>query len=317
MQKYELQQLQPIDFLKTTTMHKLDLMFDKLLYFGIILPLSKLPLFLLYRVSDFLYIIMLVIGYRKEVIGDNIQKAFTNKKPSEVKRIRRKFYRHFCDIIIESFKSFSMSNEEINRRFKYLNPEIADGYYNKNKNVIFCGGHYCNWEISAMASALQMSHMIKGIYMPLKNKFWDEKIKSNRNRTGVKFISVKEVKEEMSMDDGPFGTAFLMDQSPGNPKRGKWIKFLGRPTVALYGSEKYARKFNTPVFYFGINKVKRGYYEIYIEKICDDPSNMKEGEITLKVNRLLEKAIIQQPEYYLWSHRKWKHSKEFPGEYDF
>ncbi len=167
----------------------------KILYYLVILPVSLLPYFFLYRISDFLFFLFYyVLGYRKKVIVGNIKRSFPDKSGEEHKRIAKAFYRHFADLIVESLKVFTISKKEVEERMKFLNPELINRYFDEGKSVILAGGHYNNWELFAVAIDQAVKHQSIAIYKPLSNKFFDEKMRATRGKYGLEMISIKEVK---------------------------------------------------------------------------------------------------------------------------
>lgn len=282
-----------------------------LLYYLVIIPISLLPFPLLYGLSDFLYILFYyVLGYRKKVIMGNIKRSFPEKTEAEQVAIGKKFYRHFCDLILESLKAFTISQRQVAKRVICKNPEVIDKYYNQGRSVIIAGGHYNNWELFAVGVDQAIKHKAIGIYKPLSNKFFDEKMRNTRSKYGLRMISTKAVKEEFDKDlNSLTATVFATDQSPSNPNNCYWMKFLNQDTGVLFGTEKYAKEYNYPVVYGRINKEKRGHYSFEFFDVTDAPRETEYGEITEKVTHMLEKDIRDIPQYWLWSHRRWKHKQ--------
>jgi KDO2-lipid IV(A) lauroyltransferase len=282
----------------------------QLLYFLLIKPLSFVPLPVMYKVSNALsWFLYKVVKFRRDVIEGNIKRSFPEKPPEEQQYIIREYYRHLCDLIFEAIHSFSISEKELFSRCRVANPEIFEPYYEKGQSVIVCAGHYNNWEMVGTAFDRQILHQSVGLYKPLKNVFFDQKMKDSRSRFGLKMVSIRKVKEYFRDLDEPTVTLFATDQSPSNPKRAYWTTFLNQDTGVLFGTEAYAKKTNSPVLFGHITKVKRGHYDILFELITDDPSQLPEGAITETHTRLLEEEIRKAPQYWLWSHRRWKHKR--------
>lgn len=280
-------------------------------YYLVIIPLSYLPFGVLYFIADFIYLIVYkVIGYRRKVVFQNIRNSFPEKTPEECKKIEKEFYSHLSDIVVESIKAFSISKEKCNKRMIVRNPEIFDPYYEKGQSIIAIGGHNGNWEMYAVAGAIQLKHRVEALYTAFQNKFFDTKMRESRSRFGLKMIPTS-AKRELDPDSGkPKLAIFGIDQCPRKTQRVHWMRFLNQETAVQFGAEKYARTHNTPVFFGNIYKVKRGHYEVEYELICDDPAKMKHGEIIAEGTKRLEKVILNQPAYWLWSHKRWKHSRE-------
>ena len=281
---------------------------SKLLYYLAILPISYLPYNILYFISDVLCLILYyVIGYRKKVILSNIQNSFPEKSTEEQMEIMRSFYSHFVDIIVESIKGFTITENQIRQRFKVRNPEILDQFFKDEINLIMAGGHYNNWEYFALGIGLHIKHIPVGIYKPLSNKFFGEKMKKTRQRFGLKLLSMKETKEGFKKGFGkPDVIIFAFDQSPSNAKNSYWMRFLNQDTAVLFGVEKYAKEYNRPVIFCTIHKTKRGHYECEFQIMSEDSNNLPYGKITEMNTLQLEKDILEKPEFWLWSHRRWK-----------
>jgi Kdo2-lipid IVA lauroyltransferase/acyltransferase len=284
----------------------------QVLYYLIIKPLSLLPLQALYLLSDFLYLIIYyLIPYRKKLVVKNLKNAFPEKKPKEINTLTKKFYKHFCDLIVESLRVFSISKQEAIERCKLTNPELLEDLYRKNKSVIIICGHYNNWEMAAVAFNDQVPHQTVGIYTPLSNAFFNQKFLKSRGRFGVKLIVARDVKNYFSQNTNQLtATAFGSDQSPSRNKTNfYWTKFLNQDTAVLFGAEKYAVEYNYPAVFMKINKIKRGYYEFSFQLVEENPATAHYGAITEKHTQLLEQQIIAQPEFWLWTHNRWKVSK--------
>jgi Kdo2-lipid IVA lauroyltransferase/acyltransferase len=287
------------------------ILFSYLLYYLVIIPISLLPFPLLYLLSDFLFFILhSLLGYRKKIVVGNISNSFPEKSKHEINEITKLFYKHFCDVIVESLKSFTISDAQISKRMILKNPELLNKYYDNKQSVILAGGHYNNWEWIAVALDKQMKHQSIAIYKTLSNKFFDEKMRSTRGKFGLLMVSTKLVAETFSKFKNELtATIFAIDQSPSNPKKCYWMNFLNQDTPVLFGTEKFAKDYNQPVLFGTITKVKRGFYQIAFETVTDNPTNTEHGYITETTTKLLEAEIIKAPQYWLWTHRRWKHKR--------
>lgn len=285
------------------------LILNFLLYYLVIIPISLLPFPILYGLSDFLFVLFYyVLGYRKKIVLGNIQRSFPKLSHKEHITICKKFYRHFCDLILESLKTFTISKKEVQKRVVCKNPDVINKYYDNKQSVIVAGGHYNNWEIFAVAVNGLIKHKAIGIYKPLTNNYFDKKMRNTRSKYGLYMISTKIVKQVFEEEKNNLtATIFAIDQSPSNPKSAHWMNFLNQDTAVLFGTEKYAKEYNYPVVFGRINKEKRGYYSFEFFDVTDQPASTKHGEITEKITHLLEKDIQHIPQYWLWSHRRWKH----------
>ncbi len=288
----------------------------KFAYYFLVLPLSYLPLGILYIFTDFFFLILAtVFPYRKKVIEENLKRSFPDKSPKELKQLKRQFYLHFCDLLAEGIKNLSISKKELSRRFKVNNAELMDDLFSQNKSVILVSGHYNNWEWLISSQSFLFKHQAMGIGMPMTSKFWDKKINERRMRFGMNVIHAKNFKEEIQKNSGqPIAILTLADQSPGDSTKAYWTKFLNQETAILFGVEQMAHTYDFAVVFFATRKVMRGYYEMDLKLITDTPRKQEWGSITEKHIHLLETEIIDKPEHWIWSHKRWK--REIPSNLD-
>lgn len=284
---------------------------NRIFYYGIVLPISLLPFPVLYLFSDILAFLMYyVVGYRKKVVFENLKNSFPEKSKEERVRIAKKFYRHFCDITLESLKMFTISEKDARERMVYSGLEVPQKYFEQNKSMIVAMAHYNNWEMVAVTVDQQTEHQALAIYKPLTNKYFDKKMLSSREKYGLKMIHNRTVKEDFeAMKNKLTATYFLIDQAPSVHSKPYWTTFLNQETGVLTGTEKYAQAYNYAVVFLDVQKPKRGYYTARFIDVTDSPRSFSDGEITEKVTRMLEGYIQAQPEYWLWSHRRWKRKK--------
>jgi KDO2-lipid IV(A) lauroyltransferase len=249
------------------------------------------------------------------IVFQNLTNSFPHKSQTDIKTIARKFYRHFSDLIVESAKLFTISKQSLLARSRYVNPEVLDQYYDQGQSVIIVAGHYNNWEMWAQSCNPQMKHQAVGIYTPLRNKFFNKKFSISRGRYNVVLLPKDDVKTYFKDNKNLLkAVIFGADQSPSpHTKKVYWTNFLNQDTAVMFGSEKYAKEYNYPVIFAAIDKVKRGYYTITFELLEADPTTSAHGSITEKHTRRLEQQILEKPEYYLWTHRRWKRKcSDFP-----
>jgi KDO2-lipid IV(A) lauroyltransferase len=272
-----------------------------------------LPLFILYRFSDLFYFLLITIfPYRKTVIDENIRRSFPQMSEVEQRAIRKKFYRHFADILIEGIANLSMSQSELSKRFKVINPEVMQELYDKKKSVILVSGHYNNWEWLISAQQFLFPHQAMGIGMPMTSKFWDKKVNERRQRFGMKVVHSGNFKEEIKGMKEPVAILTLSDQSPGDSRKSYWMDFLNQTTAVLFGTEQMAHTYDMAVVFFALKKVKRGYYEMELKLITEEPRKLPWGAITDAHTRMLEYEIRYKPENWIWSHKRWK--REIPED---
>jgi len=282
--------------------------------FGILLLISYLPLWFLFRISDLFYLILIsVFPYRKKVIENNLRNSFPELSNEEIRKFRNKFYRHFADIVIEGIKNLTISKNELAKRFVLKNPTIVNELTEKNQSVMLISGHYGNWEWMITSLATWFDCKTVGIGMPLTNSFWDEALNKRRSRFGLQVAHSGNYKVVINRDEANV-ILVLSDQSPSNSENAYWTEFLNQQTAVLFGAEFMMndQKF-IPVF-FKTTKVKRGFYEVELVPFEGELNETNYGEITSWHTQLLEKTIKKQPEFWLWSHKRWK--REIPVNLD-
>ncbi len=274
--------------------------------------LSLLPFWLLYRLSDILFfIIYYLIGYRRKITFQNLQKSFPEKNTKDLNHIERRFYLFLTDLMVETIKLMSISKKSIIKRCHFSDETAAliNKLYSEKKHIIFAMGHFGNWEWAGPATSLVTQHPLFAIYKPLSNPFFDQLLYNIRTRFGTKLIAMNNTWKEMLQNQSHIhATAFIADQTP-SPEHAYWTTFLNQDTPVFWGIEKIARKLNYPVVFVSVRRIKRGYYTIFSELLSERPANTMEGELSEKHTRKLEQEIIQQPETWLWSHRRWKHKR--------
>ncbi len=284
---------------------------SRILLYCLILPLSWLPLPLIYRISDVLcFIIYRGVGYRKKVVRNNLNRSFPEKSIAEIIDIEKSFYLHLSDLIMESVKQFSIRRKEILRSCKVVNPELLIELGKKHKRIIVAAGHYGNWELTSVALGMHPDFTVQGVYTPLKNKYMDRKLLTSRERYGMRMLSRHDIKTFAEQEPaGPEVILFATDQTPSNVRRCYWMNFLGQETPIFFGTEKFAGEKGWPVVFGRIAKPRRGYYELSFELLDENPQSAPYGEITQKHTLALEEEIREIPAFWLWTHKRWKRTR--------
>ncbi|WP_042492106.1 lysophospholipid acyltransferase family protein [Aequorivita sublithincola] len=280
-----------------------------ILVYPILWLLSKLPMGILYFKSSALYILVYyVVGYRKKVVKDNLALVFPEKTQSERDRIAKQFFKHLCDVIFETIKSFTISEKEIRKRFKVTNVEILDSYYQNDRSILLMAGHYGNWEWSGILNKL-MQHQAHAVYKPLDSKQFDALVKKTREHFGGIIVSNKKIVGVLfrKWKKGiKTLTYILSDQTPKLGAFKHRDTFMGIDVPMFTGTEELAKKLDFSVLYLKVEKVKRGYYTATFVSLVENPKEYPDFQITRMFFDALESQIREKPEYYLWSHKRWK-----------
>tara|TARA_R110002049_G_scaffold117704_8_gene271344 strand:- start:5588 stop:6469 length:882 start_codon:yes stop_codon:yes gene_type:complete len=272
--------------------------------------ISILPFRLLYLFSDVLYVLLYhIIGYRKQVVNTNLKTVFPEKTDKEIAVIRKKFYKHLCDMFLEMAKTMSISETELKKRFKIKNPQEFKRLEKLNKSIILIFGHYASWEWSIV---LQNYISFKGlaVYKKLANKHFDTLVRNIRSKFNTKLINTKETINAIShyeVSGVRTITGFLSDQSPRLNKDAYWGEFMGIKVPCFTGAERLAKKLDFSTAYLKVTKVKRGFYEAEIMTLAENPKEFENYKLTDMFLREVEKQIYEAPEYYFWTHKRWKH----------
>jgi len=271
--------------------------------------LSLFPLTLLYIFAYGLYILIYyVFSYRKKVVRQNLANALPEKTPAELKVIEKRFYRYLADLIFEVVKMKSISEAQIRKRFIFRNKEQVEAYLKNGQSVLICAAHYGNWEWGTLGIGLNFKAYHYPIYKPLNNPFFDQWFKKVRGRFGNRLIAMRQTLRALQESKDQVSIfSFGNDQAPSWNESHYWTTFLHQPASIQLGIEKIARKTNQPIFYFKVNRIKRGYYTVDCVPLYLNPAETAEFEITEMHTRVLEEMIRKEPAYWLWSHKRWKH----------
>jgi KDO2-lipid IV(A) lauroyltransferase len=281
--------------------------------YSLVWLLHLLPERILYFLSDLLFLLMYhLVAYRKKVVFENLRRAFPEFDQETIRRTAKKFYHHLCDLMLEQAVLHFFSESQVKQRMSVKNPELLNDLYARGKMVMAVLGHYGNWEYMA-ALGLSIDHPVVAIYKPLRNKYFDRMIRQNRAAFGVIPVPMKSIARKLVEYHGKKEavlTLFLGDQRPQYQQIHYWTKFMGLDTPMFLGTEKLARKLDAAVVFLKVRKLLRGRYEVEVELICESPEGLGPYEITERHVAILEELIREEPAFWLWSHRRWKHSYE-------
>ena len=287
-----------------------------ILIYPILWIISIMPFRILYAISDGVFLLLYyVIGYRKSIVRDNIKLVFPEKSEQEIKVISKKFYHHMCDMFLEMIKTLTVSKKELSKRFVLKNLETLKELEATEKSIVVMYGHYASYEWSIILQSYATNTAL-GIYKRIANKYFDRLVRRIRSKYNSTLVDSKQALkriEELHEKKEAKLIAFISDQSPKLKPNNYWGEFMGIHIPCFTGAELTAKKYNYPISYLKIDKVKRGHYESEFIILSKDPKNVKDFEITEKFNRILESQIKKAPEFYLWTHKRWKHRHEAPA----
>lgn len=278
--------------------------------------IGYLPFWFLFFLSDGFYYLIRLSGYRRKVVLTNLRNSFPEKSEKELKVIAKKFFHHLSDMFFETFKLYRISEKELKKRIQFENTELIDRYYDEGKDVIAVLGHYGNWEWMPSMDLFVKTNGCQ-VYQTLRSKEYDKYMFDLRSRWGTLNFTMKASYRSMHklrMDNKRFLIGMISDQSPRKNKIQHYTTFLNQDTPVHLGAEKMAVKTNSPVVFVRIEKPKRGYYKVTLEPLFENPTETKEFEITDTFNKRLENLIKEKPEFWLWSHKRWKHKRNEVAE---
>ena len=287
-----------------------------LLTYPVLIGFSILPHFVLYGLSDLLYVILYrVFGYRTKVVRENLNLCFPNKSEKELQDIERSFYKHLCDLFVEMIKALTVSKKQVMKRFKFKNTELVNQYLRNNRGVVLVCGHYSSWE-----GMLSIGYHIEGkgyaVYTPLSNKYFERLIVKSREKHLIHLGSRYKVLNDVNYNEKNNITyiyGLAADQSPQPKPKTYWRTFMGVEVPVFNGAEQMAVKFDLPVVFADINRTKRGHYEINIDMISEKPMETNKNEITDIFTERLEAQIRKDPTQYFWTHNRFKHMGKNPN----
>jgi KDO2-lipid IV(A) lauroyltransferase len=288
------------------------------LLYPLIWAFSLLPLRILYLFSDFVLYPLLykVVGYRKKVVRENILSVYPDWSEERRLELEAKFYHYLSDLFIETIKGFSISFSELNKRVSYANLEEFNAYFERYDGLVMTAGHVGNYEWLAQHFP-QFRHLKMGVpYRKLTNPYFDKAFRASRERGGATLFHTDKTWDYLREVTGKYLLVLANDQSAPAAKS-FWVKFLNRDTSFFEGTEKIARQLNAPVIFVKISVPKRGHYRVSFHPITEDPSKEELGHILNEHARLLEENIHAAPQYWLWSHKRWKHKKPAGFTYGF
>jgi len=272
--------------------------------------ISILPFRIFYWFSDFVYFLVYhVIGYRRKTVRENLALTLPHLSDAERKEIEKKFYQHMCDMFLEMIKTMSITPEEMEKRFTITNMDLFHEYENKGKSVVLVASHYASWEWLLTLNKRMLFNGV-GVYKKIANPYFDKLVRKIRGKYDAELVETKKAIPLMAQNqrDGILSLYGLAsDQSPKLDRIFHSMKFMGIEVPVHTGAEMLAKKYDLSVIFIKVKKVGRGYYEASIVPIADNPKEYENFEITEKYLREVEKQIYEAPEYYLWTHKRWKH----------
>ena len=252
-----------------------------------------------------------MIRYRRDVVSTNLKNSFPDRSEAERRQIERRYYRYMADLMMETIKMITVSEASLRKRMKPTNPELVDHYFKQGRSIIAAAGHYCNWEMAALAFGLLTTEKRIIVYKPQTNEVFNDMFNRVRARFGAILVAMRQTLRTMiALKNELTFSVLVSDQTPNYHEINYFTTFLNQPTAVFLGIEKLAKLIDAVVIFYRIDRVKRGYYTYTLVPLIEQPKQAAEHEITEAHVHYLEKMIQENPQYWLWSHRRWKYKPE-------
>jgi KDO2-lipid IV(A) lauroyltransferase len=284
------------------------------IFYGLNWIITLLPLRVLYIFSDLLYILLYYFpSYRRKVVAENLRNSFPEKSDEQLISIEKKFYRHFADLFIETLKLTHFNNRNIKKHINVTNPELLDDLCDSGKDVVVVHSHYNNWEWVGACMPLYLKHKTIYVYKPIQNRQFDKFINKLRTKTNAEIVPMKHIIRRMIENKNKnirAGYGFVADQTPARTEIRYYTRFLNQETPVFLGVEKIAAKNNMAVVFLKAYKRKRGFYDLSFDLLFENTTGLPEYMVTETHVKKLEDLIIERPEYWIWTHRRWKYKKQ-------
>ena len=274
--------------------------------------ISLLPFWFLYGVSNIIFLVLYyIVRYRRNVVSTNLKNSFPDKTDTERNTIERKYYQYMADLMVETVKMITVSEASLRKRMRPTNPELVDHYFKQGRSIIAAAGHYCNWEMAALAFGLLTDEKRIIVYKPLSNDVFNAFFNKVRARFGAMLVAMKQTLRTMiALKNDLTFSVLVSDQTPVRHEINYFTTFLNQPTAVFLGIEKLAKLIDAVVIFYRIDRVKRGYYTYTLVPLIEQSKQTAEHEITEAHVKYLEQLIKDKPQYWLWSHRRWKFMPE-------
>lgn len=251
------------------------------------------------------FILYKILRYRYAVVLQNLSRSFPERSYADIKHVAAGFYRHFGRIFVEMGLMLFVSERKMKHKIHVKDTQLLEHYNQQGRNIIIMLGHYGNWE-SLNILPRYFNFPMYAVYKPLSNAFFDRLMQRLRSRFGLRLLPMHKTARHMLTNRAqPGAYIFVADQFPSQEEH--TISFLHQPTRVITGAERLARTTGAVVVYASVKKsTGPGDWEISFQLISDAPALADPYEITNKFTEFLENDIRESPEYWLWTHRRWK-----------
>ena len=277
--------------------------------------ISRLPMWALYAFSSFLYLLAFyVVRHRHQVIREQLQKVFPDSSEADRERIHKQFLKNFCDVLVEVWKSVTISEADMRARMRILNLDVARRHLDAGQSLMFVTSHLGNWEWLLHGVTLQLGYPVDAAYKPLHDPWAERLMLKVRSRFGARLVPAKELLADFLKRRGIVrAIAMNADQAPVSTDKRYWTRFLGQDTAFYIGAEQIARATRLPILYVGVRRIRRGYYEVELKPLWDGREVLPPNAVTERYARTCEIDVLKRPADWLWSYRRWRLKKPLYG----
>jgi Kdo2-lipid IVA lauroyltransferase/acyltransferase len=277
--------------------------------------ISRLPMWALYAFSSFLYLLAFyVVRHRHQVIREQLEKVFPDWSDADRERIHKQFLKNFCDVLVEVWKSVSMSEADMRARMQIVNLDAARRYLDAGQSLMFVTSHLGNWEWLLQGVTLQLGYPVDAAYKPLHDPWAERLMLKVRSRFGARLVPAKELLADFLKRRAIVrAIAMNADQAPVSTDKRYWTRFLGQDTAFYIGAEQIARATRLPILYVGVRRIRRGYYEVELKTLWDGRERVAPNTVTERYARTCEVDVLKRPADWLWSYRRWRLKKPLYG----
>jgi Kdo2-lipid IVA lauroyltransferase/acyltransferase len=255
-----------------------------------------------------------VVRHRHQVIREQLEKVFPDWSDADRERIHKQFLKNFCDVLVEVWKSVSISEADMRARMQILNLDVARRYLDAGQSLMFVTSHLGNWEWLLQGVTLQLGYPVDAAYKPLHDPWAERLMLEVRSRFGARLVPAKELLADFLKRRGIVrAIAMNADQAPVSTDKRYWTRFLGQDTAFYIGAEQIARATRLPILYVGVRRIRRGYYEVELKTLWDGREPVPPNTVTERYARTCEADVLKRPADWLWSYRRWRLKKPLYG----
>lgn len=276
--------------------------------------LAHLPFFALYFLSDIIrFFVAHVIRYRRKVIMVNLRNSFPSKSEKELSTIMHGYYRHMCDLIVETIKLLHISDRQLTEHIQVCDAGLIEQLAADGSPIVVFLGHYGNWEwVQEVTRHYSCPLYNAEIYRHLRSSVSDRMYHVIRSRFNTEQIEQAHAVRrllQLKREGTQFLVGFISDQRPNSANLNHWTRFLNQDTAYAAGGEEIGRHVGAKYVYLDIEKPRRGHYRMTFKAITPTDADAK-YPYTLAFMAMLEATINRTPQFWLWSHNRWKFKRE-------